>query len=412
MKRACFLLVLVLSACLDEGKADLGDSTTFVRYFNGGFDDEAVTVAETGDAGFLILANSQLEDGRNKIKLIKTDALGNKIWAKVYPEFTTNKADILLNRKGNGLLLTSDGGYVVVGEDIDAGKEQLYILVLDSDGNLISEETFPAIYSVRGIAISENSGNDQSYVVLGNIPGSNNQNMVTAEIEKSTLSISWTRTYGSGEASNLVNKLFLDSQDKLIWGGTVTRQNKSDVRLVRSIQDSQNTDFDLPIGDPNFNEIGADICRFGFGYAVTGNTDQTTSGEREIALQRLGEDGTVLFKTTFPITTTFNGEEVPVIGNKIGNAITTTQDGGLFLAGTVPSNSEINFGSGQSDYYLIKTNGFGTVMWRKSIGSRDADRSVAVLQAKDGGLVLLGNTTLADLKTILLMKMDPNGNIE
>ena len=105
-----------------------------------------------------------------------------------------------------------------------------------------------------------------------------------------------------------------------------------------------------------------------------------------------------------------DGEDVP--GNKIGNAISVTQDGGLLLAGTVQSDDAKNFGRGGRDLYLIKIDAFGTPTWQKDIGSRNDDVSVAALQADDGGYVVLASTTLAGLKTIMLLKTDNNGNIQ
>lgn len=412
MKKFYFLFLLALVSCFSEEGVEIGASDTFIRYFNGGFNDEAVAMAETNDQGYIILANSTLGDGRSKIKLIKTDAQGNKMWARVYPEFITTKSDPLFSRKGNGLYLIPGGGYVVAGEDIDEnGKSQLYVLVLNNDGNVTAEQQYASTLSVRGVAITENQ-TGSSFLILANIRNSAENNMVATEINKSDLSPTWTRAYGSGDAAYLVNKLFLDSQNKLVWGGTVRRESRADVRLVRTIQNSLNTDFDLPIGRPDFNEFGVDISRFGFGYAVSGSTDSTSTGEREILIQRLAEDGSVIFSTDYPITTVFQGQDVPVPGNKIGNAITSTRDGGLFVAGTVPSNPGIEFGNGDTDYYLIKTDGFGNVLWRKPIGSRGEDKSVAVIQASDGSLVLCGNTTLAGLGTILLMKMDSEGNVQ
>lgn len=417
MKRLYLLLLLpVLVSCFSEEKVDTGASDTFIRYFNGGFDDAAVALVESTDNGYVILANSTLEDGRNKIKLIKTNDQGNTLWSRVYPAFAPDRAGFVpTNQKAYGILVLPGGGYVIAGEDINAGKSQLLILVLDENGTVVSEHIYTTALSIRGLAIAENTLNPLSYVVLATILGTETENMVVGEILKSDLSLTWSRSYGSGEAS-LANKLFLDAQGKLIWGGTVVRQSKSDMRLVRAEQDKQNTDFDLPIGDPNFNEQGTDLCRYGFGYALVGSTNEktsstgpSTSGERDIMFKRLGEDGTVLYSASFPITLE-DGTEVP--GNKVGNSITTTRDGGLFLAGTVPSNDALGFGRGGTDYYLIKVDGFGNVIWQKAIGSRDEDFSVCVLQASDGGLILLGNTTLAGLKTIMLAKMDSGGNIE
>jgi hypothetical protein len=280
-------------------------------------------------------------------------------------------------------------------------------------------EIYPSTSSVRGIAISENTHPDsldtnknaQGYIVLGSILNDGaTENMVVGGVRKSDLKTTWVRSYGSGE-STLTNKIFLDSKGDLFFGGTVTRQNNNKVRLVKTRQDFQNTDFDLAIGDPQFNESGNDICRYGFGFAVVGNTNK--NGDRDIFFQRLAEDGRVVDIKTFKIHVDPNdstSNEVP--GNKTGDALSTTNDGGLLLAGTVPSNESLNFGSGETDLYLIKINAFGDITWQKAIGSRNADHSVAVLQADDGGYVVLAGTTLAGLKTIMLMKTDNNGNIQ
>lgn len=412
MKKFYLLPFLIFASCLSEENVDLGTSDTFIRYFNGGANDVAVALNETSDQGFIVLANSELEDGRTKIKLIKTDAAGNKEWSRTYPE---TDPDQNLNRKGRGLLLTADGGYVITGEDIDpSGKQQLYVLFVNASGQVTSEKQFTTTENITGIAIIENKATptSPSYLILANNLDSDENNMVVAQINKSNLSIVWTRSYGSGEATNLVNKIYLDTNNKLIWGGTVTRQELADVRLVRAIQDRQNTDFDMPIGKPDKNEEGKDLCRFGFGYAVTGLTDDTASGEDNIIVQRLAEDGTILFSFQYPVTTVVDGQEVAVPGDKEGNAITATHDGGLFIAGTVESDPGTGFGEGAKDYYLIKTNGNGTVIWQKSIGSRFEDESVAVVQASDGSLVLCGNTILAGLSSVMLMKMRADGSLE
>ncbi len=424
MRILYFLPFLLLASCFSEEKVDIGSSDTYIRYFNGGYNDEPVTIEKTIDNGYVILSNMTLKDGRFKIKLIKTDDQGNLIWSKLYPEFNTIKTDPLFSKRAFGLLVLQEGGYVLAGENINSNKSQMLVITLDSDGNQKAEKIYTSAASVRGVAITENTHPDSldtnkkplSYIVLGSVLGGITENMVIGGLRKSDLSYTWVRTYGSGE-SNLTNKLFLNSQGSVFFGGTVIRQNKSDVRLVKTLQNSQNTDFDLPIGDPGFNEVGIDICRYGYGFAIIGSTNEkkdasgnAISGDRDILFQRLAEDGSVIGNpVTFPIKT--NGDiEVP--GNKSGNALAVTYDGGLLLAGTVPSNEALNFGRDGTDLYLIKIDAFGTVTWQKDIGSRNDDQSIAVLQADDGGYVILASTTLAGLKSIMMLKTDTNGNIQ
>jgi len=421
------LFALVLTSCLREEKVDIGSSDSFIRYFNGGFNDEAVSISKTIDGGYLILANTTLNDGRYKIKLIRIDDKGNSIWIKSYPDFIPagQSNPGLLSRRAYGMLALSDGSFILAGEDLitedNRSRWQAMVMKVSADGIVTGDpKTYQTPYSVRAIAIAENNMPDSTdrFVLLGTIYADQNntnpENIIVGGIKKSDLSPTWIRAYGSGE-TNLTNKLFLDPNGNLFFGGTVTHESNNKVRLVKTQQDFQNTDFDLAIGTPLFNQVGNDICNYGSGFAVVGRTNEkkdasgnSTPGETEIMFQRLTEEGIVISTVTFPIKTE-DGTDVP--GNKAGNAVCATKDGGLLIAGTVPSNEALNFGRGGSDLYLIKIDDFGNPSWQKVIGSRNADQSVAVMQADDGGYVVLASTTLAGLKSILLLKTRNRGDI-
>src|SRR5579859_5157522 len=91
MKGFFTALILVLVVSCKESGVQLAKPSTFVRYFNGGFNDQAQAILETSDKGFLILANSltksTLSNDYYKIKLIKTDGYGNQLWEQIYPRF-------------------------------------------------------------------------------------------------------------------------------------------------------------------------------------------------------------------------------------------------------------------------------------------------------------------------------------
>ena len=69
-------------------------------------------------------------------------------------------------------------------------------------------------------------------------------------------------------------------------------------------------------------------------------------------------------------------------------------------------------GRGEEDYYLIKTDPFGVEQWHRSFGSKKADIGVSVLQAEDGGFVILGKTFLANVWTIAFIKTNSEGKLE
>jgi predicted secreted protein len=64
-----------------------------------------------------------------------------------------------------------------------------------------------------------------------------------------------------------------------------------------------------------------------------------------------------------------------------------TSDGGYALAGYTNS-----FGAGNSDLWLIKVNATGDMQWSKTYGGAGQDQAFQVVQTKDGGYAIVGNT--------------------
>jgi uncharacterized delta-60 repeat protein len=68
-------------------------------------------------------------------------------------------------------------------------------------------------------------------------------------------------------------------------------------------------------------------------------------------------------------------------------SVVQTGDGGYALAGYTNS-----FGAGSSDFWLVKTNMSGTMQWNKTFGGTGSDRAFSVVQTSDGGYILAGET--------------------
>src|SRR5690349_8016466 len=139
------VLLLTFFSCLTEDSADPGKASTFLRYYNGGFDDQAQAFEETEDNGFIILASTQITNNnvviqRSKIKMIKVDQFGNTLWQTLYPAFGDNVNTSYY--KGRGIIVERNGGgavtgYTIAGDSIDrtTGVSYLYIMQTDSEGN-------------------------------------------------------------------------------------------------------------------------------------------------------------------------------------------------------------------------------------------------------------------------------------
>lgn len=415
-----FCLALLVS-CASEEKAGPAAASTFLRYFNGGNNDEARAIIQTEDQGFIILANtaikpSELIEAHYKIKLIKTDAYGNQQWQKFYPAYgedDNTQGNSKLSYKGNGIQILSNGGYVITGEDIQNNSSQLMIMTVDSEGNTPHYKTIKSTLSMSGTAVTTDSNGN--FLALGAISNSTNvKNMVLCKFRKTSLDSIWTGTYGAGTVINLASKLYLDAGDNAFWGGTIRKDNTTNaIRFIKIITADGNEggiDFDLPLSKPGITETGNDICRFGNGFAIIGTTNEKRGGalgDFDILFKRVSADGIELSSKSFPVT---NQNQEDQGQNETGNALCTTRDGGMLLLGTIDTQGTL--GRGDKDFYLIKTDAFGTVEWTQSYGSKFEDIGVSVIRTNDGGYVVLGTTTLSRVKTITLLKVNGTGNLE
>jgi hypothetical protein len=400
MNRLVVFFLLILWGCSQESAVDSAKSSTFVRYFNGSFEDEAQALLETADKGLVILANTNF-DSKKRVNLIKTDEFGNLIWQKFYPE--TEIANT--SYSGYSISLTPSGGYVIVGEKIQGTAPSLLIITTDADGNSPVENTM-TLSNRKGLGVAVNSTGN--FLVVSSISSQPSFNIVLSEFSKTSLNPIWSRTYGAGALTenSLPNKLFVDAQDVAYWGGTVLKTNqKSSMRFIKTPPNSPNVLFDLTLGKPTDTEFSGDMIRYGNNFAFVGTT-RTEPYKDSITVRRVTESGTQIFSRAYKITgNTFTGEIV-------GNSLCVAQDGGLVLLGTI-SLGVPNTPSTNTNYSLIKIDGFGnaTPVWTKIIGGRFNDKGKSIITTSDGGHVILGTTSLANVNSLLLMKVDKDGNI-
>jgi len=91
-----------------------------------------------------------------------------------------------------------------------------------------------------------------------------------------------------------------------------------------------------------------------------------------------------------------------------GSSVQQTSDGGYILGGTTWS-----YGTGQSDFYLIKTDASGDTLWTKTYGGYYRDDCYSMQQTTDGGYVMLGlydEDPLWGWNTSYMIRADANGD--
>lgn len=93
-----------------------------------------------------------------------------------------------------------------------------------------------------------------------------------------------------------------------------------------------------------------------------------------------------------------------------GRSVQQTEDGGFIIGGYVGNGWEENF-----DFYLVKTDADGNTLWTNTYGGNDIDHAYSVQQTNDGGYIIGGRTgfyefTRGYLYDVYLVKTDAIGD--
>lgn len=134
------------------------------------------------------------------------------------------------------------------------------------------------------------------------------------------------------------------------------------------------------------------------GFIITGVTTSYGAGNFDIWLIKTNSNGESLWSKTF------GGAN-----NDFGNAVIQTADNGYVVIGSTES-----YGSGGSDFWMIKTNSAGDSLWSKTYGGNYHDIAFSGIQTSDDGFALTGYTQPAGFSNadVWLIKTDHLGDVE
>jgi hypothetical protein len=214
---------------------------------------------------------------------------------------------------------TADGGNILVGYSASrAERSDLFLIKTDENGNCTWSRTFGGSGEDAGYFVSETR--DRGFIVVGS-----------------------TDSYSMGD--ELLWLLKTDRNGSMIWektfGGFVSSS-----------------------GDGGWSVEETDDG----GYIVTGYTQSTGKGRKDLWLIKTDGKGNQTWEKTF------GGRE-----DDVGMSVIQSQDGGYIVAGRTAS-----FGKGNDDTWLLKTDSNGREIWNVTFGGLKDDAGFQVVQLADG----------------------------
>lgn len=308
------LIMLILSTSAFSQAPDSLWSQTY-----GGSEQEyASSVQNTSDGGYILMGSTQsFGAGVQDFWLVKTNANGDSLWSSTFGGSSWET--------GNSVQQTTDGGYILAGYtwSFAVGPYDFWLVKTDANGDSLWSNRFGGSGDDKCYAVKQTS--DGGYALVGR-----------------------TATWGAGNDDIWLVKT--DANGDSVWSQT-----------YGGAGDDQCSEFLLtPDG----------------GYMLAGRTQSFGAGGYDFWLLKTNADGDTLW------TRLYGGSN-----DDVCYSIQQTTDGGYILAGYTES-----FGAVSANFWLVKTNANGDSLWSSSYGGNSTDYCYSVQQTADSGYILGGYT--------------------
>jgi hypothetical protein len=210
--------------------------------------------------------------------------------------------------------------------------------------------------------------------------------------------LAWNRTYGG------TNGDFAFSLAQTTDGGYVVAGQTSsfgigncDFWLVKTDL-TGNIQWNQTYGGTDLDFAYSAVQTIDHGYALAGYTSSYGAGASDFWLIKTDAAGNAEWNRTY------GGAS-----EDIAHSLTQTSDGGYAIAGITYS-----YGAGTDDFWLVKTDSAGTILWNKTFGGTSYDFASSVIETRDGGLAITGYTHSFGVgqADFWLVKTDSEGNAQ
>jgi len=279
-------------------KTDSDGNKLWDKTFGYGIFDSGSEVRQTSDGGYIVVGSVNVTGGpRGDIWLIKTDSNGDIIWDKVFGGIGHNY--------GNSILITNDGGYLLVGSSFisqETNGYQLWLIKTDDAGEILWDKKHGGAEFDTGWCIQPT--NDGCYIITGETgsygAGDTNAWLLKIDITGEEL---WNKTFGGDDIDRGCTVQQTNNGGFIIAGHT-TRYKSYEAWLIKT-----NSDGDEEWIKTYGKKLGCDMF-FSVkqtpdgGYIITGDTTSYRQGighnKGDVWLLKADSNGNV------PINKAFN----------------------------------------------------------------------------------------------------------
>jgi hypothetical protein len=349
-----------------------------------GDEDWGRSVKQTNDNGFIITGTSLTLNNSLDVILIKTDVNGNEEWTQTFGG--------LLEDEGRSLDITTDNGFIIIGETDYSQDSSVYVIKTDENGI----EEWSQIFE-GGVGCHIQQTNDGGYIMTGYtrnyINGIEDSEIWLRKIDENG-NEEWGETFGGIENEYCGSVQQTTDGGYVMTGYTSSFGNgSSDFWLIKTDENGQEQ-WNQTYGGQSYDRSSYVQQTTDGGYIMTGRTS-SFGDSWDVWLVKTDENGQEQWNETYggiDVDKCFSGQQ--------------TVDGGYVMTGYTLQNNDCLL-------YLVKTDENGQEQWNQTFDSGDdGSQGWSVYQTTDNGFILTGWIyDVGNNQNILLIKTDDQGNI-
>jgi hypothetical protein len=267
-------------------KTDANGNISWAKTYGGTSYDGAHSVQQTSDGGYIVAGGTRsFGAGSEDIFLIKTDANGNRIWAKTYGGTNDDYA--------SSVQQTSDGGYIVAGItwSFGAGWRDIFLIKTDANGNRIWAKTYGG--TNQDFAHSVQQTSDGGYIVAGLTYSFGAGGDIFLIKTDASGNVQWAKTYGGTNDDYAYSVQQTSDGGYIVAGGTRSfGAGAVDIFLIKTDANG-NISWAKTYGGTEYDRASSVQQTSDGGYIVAGGTRSFGAGLNDVFLIKTDASGNI-----------------------------------------------------------------------------------------------------------------------
>jgi hypothetical protein len=314
-------------------------------------------------------------------------------WAKTYGGAGFDSA--------NSIQQTLDGGFIVAGStsSFSEGNHDVWVIKLDINGNIQWQNTYGGTGDDYASAIQPNANG--GYIIAGKTDslGAGSYDIWLLRLYSNGV-VQWQKAYG-GMSNDYASAIQQTSDGGYIVAGSTDSfgAGSYDVWLLK-VSSNGGIQWQKTYGGASDDYASSIQKTSDGGFIVSGSTNSFGAEGYDLWVLKMDAVGNVQWQKTYGGT-----------GDDYVNSIQQTKNPVNIADGYIVAGTTHSFGAVGADSWVVKLNLNGNILWQKSYGSTGDDSANSIQQTSDGGYIVAGSTTSADVNDFWVLKLDTKGNV-